>query len=319
MKILLCYLCDWKERHDYYISLVPYGLTSIAAYLESRKHDVILANYSSYGYRKAAQSAASEKPDIIGVSLFSFNRHDSLLFIREVRPLLPNAKIVVGGPHASFLSGELLKRYPEIDAVIEGEGEEVFLEYVDSLERGVHQGNILKGKRITDIDSLPNPSLFRGKTPGINKNEQYKVIITSRGCPNDCTFCSSPAFWSRRVTFRSAESIVDEIEYVHKKYGIIYFSIRDDNFTLRKDRVLTVSQMLKERSLYLMWNCQARVDSIDLEMLVAMKRSGLEHIQYGVESGSPRILKRYNKAINLDGIVRAAAMTREQESFCRFT
>ena len=80
-----------------------------------------------------------------------------------------------------------------------------------------------------------------------------------------------------------------------KTHGIIYFSIRDDNFTLRRERVLEFCRLLRERKLYIMWNCQSRVDTLDEEMVVEMKRAGLEHIQLGVESGSERILAMYDK------------------------
>ncbi len=101
-----------------------------------------------------------------------------------------------------------------------------------------------------------------------------------------------------------------EIEILYKKHGIIYFSIRDDNFTLRKKHVMDFSERLQKSGVYMMWNCQARVDTADEEMLTAMKRSGLEMIQFGVESGSERILKLYDKTISLASIKKATASAR---------
>jgi radical SAM superfamily enzyme YgiQ (UPF0313 family) len=112
------------------------------------------------------------------------------------------------------------------------------------------------------------------------------------------------------VRYRSPERIVREIQLLNEKYGIIYFSLRDDNFTLSKERVLAFTKLIQEKKLYIMWNCQARVDTIDEEMLVAMKRSGLEHIQYGVESGSEKVLRLYNKYSSIENIKKAAALTR---------
>ena len=292
------------------MSMIPYGLYSIAAFLESRKHDVSLANFSKLGFREAASLAAKEKPELIGVSIFSFNRYDSFAFIKEVRRLMPNVKICIGGPHADFFSDEILKRYSAINAVIKGEGEEAFASLADAIERSESFEPIIIGERIKNIDALPLPLSFQGKMIGINNNEQLKVIITSRGCPSNCTFCSSPQFWSRRVSFRSAKSIADEIETIYKKFGIIYFSIRDDNFTLKKDRVIEVCDLLIKRKLFLMWNCQARVDTIDIDMLKAMKLAGLEHIQLGVESGSQKMLDKYNKGIRTEDIIKAADITR---------
>ncbi|HPS58911.1 MAG TPA: radical SAM protein [Spirochaetota bacterium] len=315
MKIICVYLCNYSDRNDYYISLMPYGITSIAAYLESRGHVVTLANFSSYGYKKAVELTIDQNADVAAVSIFSFNRYESLKYIRELKKRNPRITIIAGGQHPTFLSDEIADRYPEIDFIIKGEGE---LAISSLLNNTGSAKKIITGDRITDIDSLPFPSLFHGITIGVNANEQFKYIITSRGCPNSCTYCSSPAFWKRKVSMRSSESIINELIHLREKYGIIYFSIRDDNFTINKKRVLEFCRMLDESRLYMMWNCQARVDTIDEEMLIAMKQAGLEHIQYGVESGSERILRAYDKATTREMIIRAAKITRETGVYLSF-
>lgn len=312
MKILLCYICPPRERDDYYISLLPYGLFSIAAYLDSlNKYSITLANFSKIGVSKGAVLAVDESPDIIGVSIFSFNRDISLLLIKKIKQLLPNAKIFIGGHHATFLADELLGRCPEIDFIIKGEGEELTAECIDKLNRGQPIKKIVSGSRIQNLDKLPLPSDYKGKLIGVNNNEQQKIIITTRGCPNNCTFCSSPAFWSCRVAFRSPASVSKEIINIRKRFGIIYFSVRDDNFTVNKKHVLETSAALAASNLYMMWNCQARVDTIDIDMLLEMKAAGLEHIQLGVESGSPAMLAKYNKNITREKIVDAAKAARQ--------
>lgn len=315
MKVICAYLCNYSDRNDYYISLMPHGITSIASYLESLGFDVILANFSSYGYKKAVQLTLEQGADTVTVSIFSFNRDESFKYIRELKKRNPAITIITGGQHPTFLHDEIALRYPEIDYIIKGEGE---LAIASLLKNPADSTRIITADRITDIDSLPFPSKFRGITIGVNPNEQYQYIITSRGCPNSCTYCSSPAFWKRRVTMRSSENIIEELLHLRKKYGIIYFSIRDDNFTLNKKRVMDFCRMLIDSRLFMMWNCQARVDTIDEEMLVAMKRSGLEHIQYGVESGSERILRAYDKATTREMIIRAAQITRETGVYLSF-
>lgn len=311
MKVLLCYICPAEGKDDYYMSLVPYGLFSAAAFLDSLNlHEVILCNYSSAGPERAAVHAAREKPDVIGVSVFTFNRSTSLHFIRKIKKLLPSVKIVAGGHHASFLADEILRRYPEIDLIIQGEGEKILADYLSSPDEDRFKKRTVTGEREKNPDIFPLPSDYMGKLFGINNNEQQKIIITTRGCPDSCIFCSSPAFWKRRTSFRSPEALGREIETIRRKFGIIYFSVRDDNFTLKKQRVLDVCELLKNNGLYMMWNCQARVDTIDSEMLVAMKRAGLEHIQLGVESGSQRILDSYSKRTQTEQIAEAAEMVR---------
>jgi anaerobic magnesium-protoporphyrin IX monomethyl ester cyclase len=311
MKVLLAYLCQYRDRHDYFLSIMPVGLVSIAAHIEEQGHEVTLANFSSVGPHKALKQIITMKPEVIGLSLFTHNRADTLKLARDLKRVLPGSIIVLGGPHATFLAGEILGRYPEIDYIIQGEGEQSFSELLKSLDRGeLPAEKVIASQTVKNIDALPAPGTFSGNMIGIDAKEQFHFIITSRGCPCTCVFCSSPAFWRRKVRFRSPESIFQEIQSLHKKYGIRYFSLRDDNFTMNKKRVLTFCRQLRESGLYIMWNCQARVDTIDEEMLIAMKRAGLEHIQYGVESGSAGVLQRYDKDITIDDIRRAAALTR---------
>ncbi len=309
MKIFCVYLCDYNDRNDYYMSLMPYGITSIAAFLEKCGHDVTLANLSSYGFSKGAALTLKNAPDVVAVSIFSFNRTESFKYIKELKKKNSKLKIIAGGQHPTFLSEQIQLRYPEIDFIIRGEGELAIKKILDLSFKT--DNSIITAERIADIDSIPCASQFSGITIGINPNEQYRYIITSRGCPSNCTYCSSPYFWEKKVTYRSAEKIIDELKLIRQKYGIIYFSIRDDNFTLNKKRVMEFCHMLDNSRLYMMWNCQARVDTIDEEMLIAMKRCGLEHIQYGVESGSEKILALYDKRISIEKIKSAAAISRK--------
>ena len=317
MKVICVYMCEHKDKDDYFMSLMPHGITSIAAFLEKNGHEVILANLSEPGWRKGALATLEEKPDVAVVSIFSFNRTESLQYIRELKKKDPELILIAGGQHPTFLGEEILELYPEIDFIIRGEGEETLLELLDNIG-DTESHKILDGKRVYDPDHIPFPAQFSGKTIGVNPNEQYRYIITSRGCPNSCTYCSSPSFWGKKVSFRSPANIVKEIRYSFEKHGIVYYSIRDDNFTLKKDRVLEFCDILRLSGLYIMWNCQARVDTVDREMLLAMKRCGLEHIQYGVESGSERILQEYDKSITIEKIKETAAITRELGIYMSF-
>ncbi len=312
MKILLAYLCHYADRHDYYMSLLPVGLTTLAAHLQKKGHEVILANFSRLGYRKSSREIAQIKPEVLGLSLYTHNRLDTLKLVRAVKIHLPRCRIILGGPHATHLADEILKRYPEVDYIIAGEGETALENLLKALAGGKKSPErIIESPRPASVNTLPRPGEFSGKTLGVDPNEQFKYIITTRGCPQKCSFCCSPAFWKRRVRYRSPENILREIRLLYHKYGIIYFSIRDDNFTLDKKRVMEFSRLLQESGMYLMWNCQSRVDSVDREMIVQMKQAGLEHIQFGVETGSPRILERYDKNITLADIEKASLAARE--------
>lgn len=312
MKILLAYLCHYEDRHDYYISLLPVGLLSLAAFLQARGYEVTLANFSKKGYRKALKDIHALKPDVLGVSMFTHNRVDSMKLIQGVKKDLPKCKIVVGGPHVTFLTDEYLKRFPEIDYIIRGEGEGAFLRLLEQFaQRRFPAAKVIEAEIIEPLDALPAPSSFSGSMIDVDPNEQLKHIITSRGCPFHCTFCCSPVFWGKRVRFADPAKVVEELTALYKKHGVIYFSIRDDNFTLKKSHVMKFCEHLRKSGVYMMWNCQARVDTVDEEMLEAMKRAGLEMIQYGVETGSERILQYYDKNISVQDIKKAAAAARK--------
>jgi anaerobic magnesium-protoporphyrin IX monomethyl ester cyclase len=136
MKVLLAYLCHYQDRRDYFLSLMPVGLVSIAACLEKDGHDVTLANFSAAGIRKALKQIVDIKPRVIGLSLFTHNRVDTLKLVQEIRKALPAAVIMLGGPHATFLAGEIIRRYPEVDYIIQGEGEGPFAKLLKKIAEG---------------------------------------------------------------------------------------------------------------------------------------------------------------------------------------
>src|SRR6185369_1144429 len=151
---------------------------------------------------------------------------------------------------------------------------------------------------------------YLDRSIGLDPELQSEFIVTTRGCPSDCFFCSSPDFWGRKVRFRSPEAIVEEILFIREKYGLIYFSIRDDTFTADRRRVLEFCSLLLKKEANIIWNCQSRVTAIDKELAIAMKRAGCECIQLGVESGSPRILRLLGKKITPAQIEQACAIIR---------
>jgi radical SAM superfamily enzyme YgiQ (UPF0313 family) len=146
---------------------------------------------------------------------------------------------------------------------------------------------------------------------GVDIQLQSEFILTTRGCPSACHFCSSPEFWQRKVRFRSPERIVEEIVFIRDTYGLIYFSLRDDTFTADRARTIEFCRLLIERRVRVLWNCQSRVTALDEELLVWMKRAGCECIQLGVESGSPRILSRLGKRITPAQVEHVAGLIRK--------
>jgi len=326
MRILLAYKSNAGPASGPYTSLLPIGLGYINACLREKGFNSRIANLSRMGWKGIEALLKAEKPDILGVSQFTHNRLETLRLAALAKRVNPGCFVVLGGPHATHRFRELLGREPSVDAVIMGEGEETFLELVESLTAGNKSIDMIRGialrcggegeltlprGRIADLDSLPVPAMYFDDAIGVDLHSQLEFIITSRGCPSSCRFCASPRFWGKSVRFRSPRSIVDEIRFIRDRYGLLYFSIRDDTFTFDRERVVEFCRLLIREKLHILWNCQSRVNAVDEEMLVWMKRAGCECIQFGVESGSTGILRVLAKQITPDQVRHAASATRK--------
>lgn len=325
MKILLAYQSGATNRNDPYINLLPTGLTYIHASLKDAGYDSLLANFSAWSTNRIKQELCRLKPDIIGISLWTHNRHTSIELARLCRATIPNSIIIVGGAHATFCFQDFLSESSPVDIVVIGEGEVTFLELVRTIQYGTewqnipgiafYRNNLLtttsQRKNLENLDTLIIPSKYLEHSIGVDLQLQSEFIVTTRGCPSTCYFCSSPDFWGKKVRFRSPQAIIDEIIYIRQKFGLIYFSIRDDTFTADRKRVLEFCRLLTSQNLNILWNCQSRVTAIDEELVLLMKQAGCECIQLGVESGSPNILKQLGKNITTSEIKRACHIISE--------
>jgi anaerobic magnesium-protoporphyrin IX monomethyl ester cyclase len=324
MKLFLTYKSHPEGADDPFTSLLPAGLLTLDAVARREGHDVTLANLSGFGWDRIRQLLKRERPELLGISQFTHNRLESLKLARLAKKLDPRCFVVMVGPHATHAWEELLSDHPEVDAVVVGEGEATLAELLAALQSGTPLAGIAgiayreAGRpvataprgAIRELDALPVAGERIGKSIGVDYRRQLEFVITSRGCPANCLFCSSPLFWGRGVRFRSPESVVAELRLLKERYGLIYFSFRDDTFTADRRRVLEICRLIEEQKLSVLWNCQSRVTAVDEEMLIAMKRAGCECIQFGVESGSPEMLKALGKRILPADVERAAAAVR---------
>ncbi|HEV8701250.1 MAG TPA: radical SAM protein [Candidatus Polarisedimenticolia bacterium] len=333
MKILLGYTCHDLGKMEFYSRFTPLGLGTLNAVLRRDGFNARIVNCSAWSWRRTERFLDAERPDLFGVSVFTFNRHEAMRLAALARAANPRCVIVAGGPHATHLPHHLLAHYPQVDIVARGEGEDTLLELARAHARGnllealpLISGVTFRGRTpgpgaagfidtperpvILDLDTLPHPSADPASV-GVDPTTQFEFIITSRGCPAACTFCSSPDFWGRGMRFRSAANMIEEVRLLREKHGVVYVSVRDDTFTVNKKRVIDFCRGLVDANIDLLWDCQSRVNAVDEERLAWMRRAGCTHIQYGVESGSPRMLQRLNKGITIDQVRAAAAATRK--------
>ena len=237
-------------------------------------------------------------------------------------------KIVLIGSHATYFDGHILKNHDFIDIIARGEFEYTILDLCKKLENnkpllgllGVSyktNGRIIKNKDrplIENLDELPFPA--RGTFNMSHYDSHlYKspsfVMISSRGCPHQCTFCLWPQLmYGHKFRARSADNVADEMEMLVKKYGAKEICFDDDTFTIGKQRVINICREIKKRNLNVEWSCFGRV-GLDEETLREMKQAGCEHIRYGVESGSQELLNRCKKFTNIGQIKETFKLTKK--------
>jgi anaerobic magnesium-protoporphyrin IX monomethyl ester cyclase len=242
----------------------------------------------------------------------------------------PDTKIVFGGVHATFMTDEVIA-HPVVDMAVVGEGEltladilnNVPLEQIDGLVYK-KDGNIIRNRprdRILDLDAMPMPyySLLPIESyrpaKGSYKRLPAMAMMTSRGCPGRCTFCNKTL--GSMLVHKSAKTIFKEMLYLNKVYGIKQIMFYDDTFTVFRDNVNKLCDLIKDNKLDISWTCFARVDYIDLLMLKNMKSAGCHQIMYGVENIDERVLNNINKHTNVDQIRNAIKLTKEAGIECR--
>ncbi len=254
-----------------------------------------------------------------------------------VKDKFPGALLVVGGEHPTAMPEHVLKN-GTFDIVILGEGEETFLELVSLIESN-KPWNSIDGiaymeknqqmvenrprKRIKDIDSLPYPDwdnwcidkyIEHRQVSGINLGRSMP-LLGSRGCPYACTFCSNERMWTRRYIMRDSTAIVDEMEYMKKKYNITGFSFFDSTFIVSRNKTLDFCHELIRRNLEISYQLPAgtRCEVFDDELAFALEKSGLRNFSFAPESGSEMILEVIRKQIRLDTFFRAAKAVKKTE------
>jgi len=313
------------------IKVPPLGLASLATVLKQNGHEVKIIDAPAMELYtpQIKEILSKEQPEMIGVTATTPTVYNALEIAESAKEVCPDSFTVLGGPHPSFLPIETLRECPVLDAVCIGEGEETVVELAEAVEkrrdlsdvRGIayrlKEGRIIKNPPrplIKDLDSLPFPAwhlLPVDKYTILGKKSVICHIMSSRGCPFQCIFCSSSLLFGKRYRARSAKSVVDEMEYLVSEYNPKSIEFSDDEFTLNKRRVEEICDEIKKRGLDVPWACSSRVDTISRSLLEKMKRAGCFFIYYGIESGSQRILNFIKKGIRIEQIERAVKWTRQ--------
>jgi anaerobic magnesium-protoporphyrin IX monomethyl ester cyclase len=311
---------------------IPLGIAYLAAYCEREGYNVCVYDELPDRDNSLTDTLKSFKPDMIGISCMTVTYQKACQYAREAKAILPSTPIVFGGVHPTVAIEDTLKN-DDVDFVVHGEGEETLVELLrrygnDNDYSGItglafkKNGKISINRRrslISDLDSLPMPArhLFpmdyyaqRWNWP---RGYWYKTanVMSSRGCPYDCTFCASKTVFGRSFRGFSPERTVDEIERLVKIYGFECISFSDDTFAINKKRAIEICKQIKERKIKAAFRIQLRADTCDEDLISELKNAGCIHIDIGAESGSDRILKAMRKGITAKQIRDAIEMIKK--------
>lgn len=319
-----------KQQGEYSADEVypPLGIASLGAVLREQGYQVRLFDDSIE--TEAAVDEAIQWADVVGISALTTNARRGRELGFRAREL--GKFTILGGAHPT-VSPEYFLDVGCCDVTVQSEADLTLPELIAKKDHrhewsGIQGITYLEGATRTAtprrafnraLDQLPFPAydLYdmpeywkRMSTPGV-------PIMTSRGCPYSCTFCDEE-MTPRNYRALSATRTVDLIEFLLKKYNPPQLFFFDDLFTIQRKRVLAICDEILKRKLYFEWNCESRVDTVDYELLRAMRRAGCVKVYYGLESGSPEQLVAIKKRVTPEGILNGAKLNRELAMYFKF-
>jgi anaerobic magnesium-protoporphyrin IX monomethyl ester cyclase len=318
--------------------MAPLGLLSLAAWVDQHGHESAIHDcYAFPGQdEKIFDYLKKERPEYIGFSTTTSSFLDGVRLAEKAKGMLPEIKTIFGGVHISGLREKLLKEYPVIDYGVVGEGEQTLLEVmenenagIDKIEGLIHRENgevKFNGfrKHLIKMDELPFPAYE--KLDGFPESYQLPIfsypkapnttVITSRGCPYQCSYCDRSVF-RRSYRYNSPQYMVDLLKYLKDKFNIKHVNIYDDTFTLHRKRVMEFCELKIQSGLKTTFNCAARSEQIDLEMLQTMKKAGGWMVSLGIETGDPELLKKHRSYLPKDNVENPLEDIREKISLIK--
>ena len=308
----------------------PLGIGYIASYIRQFGYKVKIfqpLHYQNFMEELTGQMECFQ-PDLVGISVMTPSYPLAIEICDKVKSKY-KATTVLGGHHVSAVGEEVLKEALSVDFVVIGEGEITLLELVRELESSNprfgkvdglawrdRNGEVHRNKPrnlIEDINPLPFPArdlvdLSKyGLHSYIDFGKKSTTMITSRGCPFKCIFCSSWLTMGRQYRTRSLERIMTEVKELVEVYDVDYIAFEDDTMTLSRNRMEKICKAFIEMPDSPSWYCLSRVDTIDYSLAKLMKKAGCKMVGFGIESGSPEILEKIGKKISLDKAVKAVA------------
>lgn len=306
------------------------GLAYLASVLERAKHSVQILDAPplKINFNQLPKELERYKPDFIGITATTTIIPEALLTAEIAKKIIPHVNIALGGAHITFTQERTMKEKSVVDIGCIGEGEDTIVEVAQTLEnhgdlkdvKGIiyrKDGGLVKTPArpfISDLDSLPFPArhlLPMEHYSAFGKKIILGAILTSRGCPFSCTFCSSSLLFGKKFRARSSKNVVDEIEVFQKTYHTKHVEFIDDIFTLDKKRAIAICDEIIQRNLGTEWACSSRVDLMSKELMKKLKEAGCALLYFGVESGVQRVVNLMKKGTKIEQAVNIIRWAKE--------
>jgi len=316
------------------------GLASMAACLNEVGHSVkILDNLiSGYQIEDIFKEIKNFNPDVVGISSHTQFIYDAYKVAEITKKYNPNCLTVIGGTHPSVLSKETLQECSFLDVVVRGEGEITFVKLIEKFEKGIGfddvlgitfrrgDGVVFNADRplIQDLDSLPFPAyhlLPMNKyvndrdIPNIGedgkKRNNFATVLSSRGCPYNCIFCSSRSVWGDKWRSRSPEKVIEELKILREKYNVKVIDFADDTFTVNKNRTEKICELIIKEDVDIHWACSSRVELVNNDLINLFKDSKCFMVNFGLESGVQETLDFLCKSFKINDSMKAVRIVNE--------
>lgn len=313
---------------------IPNGLCYLAAATRAAGYrtSIIDAHAMGMANEQLADRILAEEADYVGVSANTINIYSAADLAERLKKANTAIVTIVGGPHMTAVPEETMKRFSDIDIGVIGEGEDTIVELLGALVKGRDLKSVKgiiyrKGKKlvvtekrpfITNLDRLPPPAFdllpdlkTYYKPPAWSLHAKMSaLLITSRGCPSQCTFCDRAVF-GNVCRAHSTKYVMKMIRDLYYNYGVRHLRLNEDNLLIFRKRLEEICNAIIDEKLQLSWSCFARIDFVDEDILRLMKRAGCWQISYGIESGEQRILDEEKKHLKLEQIECAVRMTKK--------
>ena len=324
----------YKELAGAGNELPPLGISILAAITRDHGYETIILDAMALklSIDQAVEKILKLRPKYLGVTSTTIGIFSAAEVVRRVKEKNKEIISILGGPHLTAVPEETMRRFPEFDIAVIGEAEETVIDLLECLEnyktidevKGllIRRGNSLKitepRQSIENLDTIPLPAwdllpdLLKFYQPPADSLYRYPstLLITSRGCPGQCIFCDRSVF-GNRVRGYSAEYVIKAIEFLQKNYGIKDLFIEDDNFLVLRQRLKDICQTIINKKIDISFSVMGRVDMVNEEILDLLKKAGCWQINYGLESGSQKILDILHKNITIKQSLEALKLTKK--------